>query len=162
LRAGALLRALARPNAQRWREKVDNPEEKCHANHTLQVVIGACAASPAASTGKRETMTLPDLQRELYDRIRTDAQLFDFLQSASMDGLWYWDLERRDRAWMNADFWRLFGVDPDEVPDDPGSAWFERVHPEECDAVMTQFERHLADPEEPYDVIVISCTGARL
>jgi len=32
------------------------------------------------------------LKRELYKLIKKDAVIFDFIQSGSLDGIWYWDL----------------------------------------------------------------------
>lgn len=33
------------------------------------------------------------LKEELYELIKTDESIFDFIQESSLDGLWYWDLE---------------------------------------------------------------------
>ena len=31
------------------------------------------------------------LQRELYDLVQSDSEIFEFLQAGSLDGIWYWD-----------------------------------------------------------------------
>ena len=41
------------------------------------------------------------LRDELYARIRNEPELFDWLQQASIDGLFYWDLENMANEWMS-------------------------------------------------------------
>jgi len=36
------------------------------------------------------------LRDELYSLVRSDPLIFEFLQAGSLDGVWYWDLERPD------------------------------------------------------------------
>jgi len=98
-------------------------------------------------------MTQHYLQRELYEKIRTDPQVFEFLQSSSLDGLWYWDLENPENEWMNEAFWRLFGVDP-EMKSHRSEEWQDIVHPDDLSRAMVNFERHIADPTHPYDQTV--------
>ena len=57
-----------------------------------------------------------DLKQELYERIKQDLQLFDFIQKAAPDGLWYRDLKRPGREWKNPGFWKTLGYDPDSMP----------------------------------------------
>jgi len=33
------------------------------------------------------------LEEELYQLVQRDRSIFEFLQSGSLDGIWYWDLE---------------------------------------------------------------------
>lgn len=33
------------------------------------------------------------LKKELYELIKNDESIFDFIQESSLDGMWYWDLE---------------------------------------------------------------------
>lgn len=59
---------------------------------------------------------MPYLKQELYELIKHDIQLFEFIQESAPDGLWYRDLERPDHEWMNTGFWKTFGYDPDLMP----------------------------------------------
>lgn len=34
------------------------------------------------------------LKNELYNLIKEDSSIFEFIQSGSLDGIWYWDLEK--------------------------------------------------------------------
>jgi len=31
------------------------------------------------------------LKKELYQRLKDDSQLFDWIEQGSLDGLWYWE-----------------------------------------------------------------------
>ncbi|MEM8653962.1 MAG: ATP-binding protein [Pseudomonadota bacterium] len=93
------------------------------------------------------------LQRELYDLIKADDAIFDFLQTSSLDGLWYWDLEKPDHEWMSEGFWRLFGVDP-ATKEHLAAEWQDLIHPDDLQSALDNFNRHLADPNHPYDQIV--------
>ena len=93
------------------------------------------------------------LKSELYAAMRTDTRFFDFLEQASLDGIWYWDLENLEQEWMSPSFWRLFGVDPDTKAH-LASEWQDIIHPDDLATAIENFEKHLADPEHPYDQIV--------
>ena len=93
------------------------------------------------------------LRRELFDRIRSDASVFRFIQDGSLDGIWYWDLERPEHEWMSAEFWRLFGYAP-EQKQHLASEWQDMIHPEDLKTALENFEAHCADPSHPYDQIV--------
>ena len=93
------------------------------------------------------------LKEELYSLVRGGDEIFEFLQSGSLDGLWYWDLLKQEEEWMSPEFWRLFGYDPAEMPHSP-SAWMEAIHPVDLDLAVENFQKHLADPNHPYDQIV--------
>jgi hypothetical protein len=49
------------------------------------------------------------LKQELYERMSQEPTLFDWLQQASIDGLWYWDLEKPENEWLSPEFKALFG-----------------------------------------------------
>jgi diguanylate cyclase (GGDEF)-like protein/PAS domain S-box-containing protein len=93
------------------------------------------------------------LKDELYTRISTDPTLFDFLQSGSLDGLWYWDLENPENEWMNAKFWELLGYDPKEKKH-LASEWQELINPDDLKVAIENFQKHCEDPNHPYDQIV--------
>ncbi|MEO0459417.1 MAG: ATP-binding protein [Myxococcota bacterium] len=93
------------------------------------------------------------LKNELYELIRTDSAIFEFLQRGSLDGLWYWDLEKPDHEWMSARFWETLGYDPAER-EHLASEWQDLIHPEDLEAAGKSFERHCADPSHPYDLYV--------
>ena len=93
------------------------------------------------------------LQRELYDLVKADSNVFEFLQLGSLDGIWYWDLENPDNEWMSPEFWRLFGVDPG-TKDHLAAEWQDIINPDDLVLALENFEKHLADPDHPYDQVV--------
>lgn len=94
-----------------------------------------------------------DLRAELYAQVRDNPRIFDFLQAGSLDGLWYRDLERPDRMWMNARFWQVLGYDP-AARAHTAQAWQDVLWPEDLAVAKENLERHLVDPEHPYDQVV--------
>ena len=49
------------------------------------------------------------LRSELYELVRKDPAIFEFLRAGSLDGIWYWDVERQDQEWMSPRFKELSG-----------------------------------------------------
>ena len=93
------------------------------------------------------------LKEELYQLLKTNDSIFDFIQAGSLDGLWYWDLENPKNEWMNEKFWTVLGYDPDEMPH-KASAWQNIIHSEDLQDATKNMTKHLEDPNHPYDQIV--------
>ena len=93
------------------------------------------------------------LQLELYDLIKSSEEIFDFIQESSLDGLWYWNLERPEDEWMNPKFWTVLGYDPDEMPHS-SSSWQSIIHPEDLKAATENLAKHCENPDHPYDQVV--------
>lgn len=93
------------------------------------------------------------LQQELYDLVKSDRAIFDFIQEASLDGVWYWDLEQPENEWLSEKFWRVLGYDPAVMPHKV-SSWQTIIHPEDLQVAIRNFNQHCEDPNHPYDQIV--------
>ena len=93
------------------------------------------------------------LKHELYRLVQTDPRIFDFFQAGSLDGVWYWDLENPQEEWMSPRFKELFGYADDEVPN-TSDWWQENIHPDDLQAVLDNFEKHITDPRHLYDQVV--------
>ncbi len=93
------------------------------------------------------------LKKELYELIKTDESIFDFIQNSSLDGLWYWDLENPENEWMNAKFWTVLGYNPDDMPH-LSAAWQGIIHQDDLKVAKENFTKHCKDPNHPYDQIV--------
>ncbi|MCI5211914.1 MAG: PAS domain S-box protein, partial [Candidatus Electrothrix sp. ATG2] len=93
------------------------------------------------------------LKKELYSLIKKDSSIFDFLQDGSLDGLWYWDLEKPENEWMNPRYWSILGYDPKEKRH-LTSEWQELIFPEDLEVALDNFNKHCIDPEHPYDQVV--------
>lgn len=93
------------------------------------------------------------LKKELYSLVKTDSAVFDFIQQAALDGIWFWDLLDPDNIWMNPRYWTLFGYDPATKPHKTDS-WQEIVFKEDLKNIYVNFTAHAEDPSVPYDQIV--------
>ncbi len=93
------------------------------------------------------------LKTELYSLLKEDNLLFDFLQEAALDGLWFWDLNQPENEWMSAKFWTTLGYDPDDMPH-KASAWQDIIYSEDLKHVYANFAKHSKDPSYPFDQIV--------
>lgn len=105
---------------------------------------------------RRKDDTMNDsnyLKDELFARISSSPDIFEFLQSGSLDGLWYWDLENPENEWMNARFWELLGYDPKEKKH-LAKEWQDLINPDDLKEAIDNFHKHCADPKHPYDQLV--------
>ncbi|MCB9024513.1 MAG: PAS domain S-box protein [Lentimicrobiaceae bacterium] len=98
-------------------------------------------------------MTDNYLKKELYELIKSDESIFDFIQASSLDGLWYWDIENPENEWMNPKFWTVLGYNPEEMPH-KSSAWQNIINPDDLKVALDNFTKHCEDPAHPYDQIV--------
>lgn len=93
------------------------------------------------------------LKKELYERIKNDESIFEFIQKGSLDGMWYWDLENPENEWMNARFWEVLGYNPNEMPHS-SSAWQNIINPDDLKTATDNFFKHCENPKYPYDQVV--------
>ncbi len=85
--------------------------------------------------------------------MRNDSSFFDFFQMGSLDGLWYWDLEKPENEWMSERFWTTLGYDPAEK-EHCSSEWQNLIHPEDFKVANDNFVKHCENPDHPYDQVV--------
>jgi PAS domain S-box-containing protein len=93
------------------------------------------------------------LREELFELMRTDTRIFEFLETGSLDGTWYWDLNAPDHEWMSDRMWEVFGYGPNEKPH-LASAWQDMINPDDLTVAFAELAAHLADPAVPYDQVV--------
>ena len=93
------------------------------------------------------------LKKELYELIKTDESIFDFIQESALDGLWYWDLEKPEEEWMNPQFWAVLGYNHKEMPH-KSSAWQDIIHPADLKLATENFIKHCENPDYPYNQTV--------
>lgn len=93
------------------------------------------------------------LEKELYQLIKKDGKVFEFIQDAVLDGLWYWDLENPENEWMSPKFWTILGYDPNEMPHKV-SAWQNIIDPNDLIVAIDNFNKHCENPSHAYDQVV--------
>lgn len=92
------------------------------------------------------------LKDELYRRMREEPHMFDWIQTALGDGVWYWDLEQPHIEWMSPEFKELFGYTDEEVPNTP-DWWMSAIFEEDKIEALKAFDNHVQHGA-PYDMIV--------
>lgn len=93
------------------------------------------------------------LKKELYNLIKKDSSIFEFIQSGSLDGIWYWDLEKPENEWMSQKFWETLGYDPKKrkhLTDE----WQDIIFQEDLKVALYNLEKHCQDPNHFYDQVV--------
>ena len=85
------------------------------------------------------------LETELYDLIKNDTRIFDFLQLVTIDGLWYLDLEHPENQWMNGKFWESFGFNPKDKNHN-SSELLKLIFPEDLQEANNLLKIHLENP----------------
>lgn len=93
------------------------------------------------------------LKIELSELIKSDDGVFDFIQSSSFDGLWYWDLVNPENVWMSPKFWTSLGYNPDEMPN-KSSAWKNIINQDDLKVVTANLGKHFENSNHPYDQVV--------
>ena len=90
------------------------------------------------------------LKAELYDLVRSDPRVFEFLQAGSLDGIWYWDLESPADEWLSPRFWTTLGWDPEQRKH-KAAEWQDLIHPDDLKIAIGEYQACLATPGRLYD-----------
>ena len=93
------------------------------------------------------------LKKELYELVKTDNTIFEFIQELSLDGMWYWDLDNPEEEWMSPKFWSVLGYDYKDMPHSP-SAWPDIVNADDLKLSNEIFLKHCDNSEFPFDQTV--------
>lgn len=67
-------------------------------------------------------------QAQFYQLLRSDQRIFDFMQSAATDGLWYLQADKQKACWFNQQFWQTLGYSQKQYPQ--SSHWLQSLPPE--------------------------------
>lgn len=93
------------------------------------------------------------LKKELVSLISEREDIFDFLQSNSSDGLWFYNLENQKDLWFSDQFWISLGYNPREMPFEVES-WRQAIHKDDAQQVLDAIQAHVSDPNIPYNIEV--------
>ncbi len=93
------------------------------------------------------------LKSELYELFHTDIEIFDFLQSGSLDGIWYWDLDRREEQWISPEFWQILGYEAATQPHKHGE-FMAHLLREDVPVFEAESARHIGAPSQPFEAIL--------
>ncbi len=93
------------------------------------------------------------LDAELNDLFTRDAALWHYIQQASLDGVWFWDLQRPEHLYISPEYWHVLGIDPSSREHSPDE-FIKVVFDDDLPNIMDNLERHYADPSVKYEQIV--------
>jgi len=93
------------------------------------------------------------LKNELYELIKTENTVFDFIQNVSLDGLWYRDVENPEYEWRNPKFWLMLGYNPEEMRRKKFTEKYV-IHPDDIESSTYNLNRHYENPNHPYDQVI--------
>lgn len=93
------------------------------------------------------------LEQELYSLIKKYVGFVDFLERSGVDGVWYWDLEQAEQAWISPVFWKTLGYDPASKKHAPVE-WQSLVSSEDAVLAFENLQAHCADSNHPYDHVL--------
>lgn len=87
------------------------------------------------------------------DHLNDLEEKFKIFLDLSTDGYWDWDLLNPEYEYMSPRFKAILGYEDHELPNSP-DAWKEKIHPEDLERVLENFEAHKRDPSIPYYNVV--------
>jgi len=93
------------------------------------------------------------LEKELNKLDTIKNSVYKLIEKGSLDGLWYWDLEKPDNEWMSPKFWETFGYNYKNKKH-LVSEWKDIIFKEDFELAMQEVNKHLLDAKYPYDLIV--------
>jgi PAS domain S-box-containing protein len=93
------------------------------------------------------------LESELFEQVKSDNLIYNFINNIVLDGTWYWDLENPENEWMSSNFWSTLGYDPAEMPH-KSNTWQNIIHPDDFITAKENLIKHFENTEYPYDQVV--------
>ncbi|WP_304067528.1 PAS domain-containing sensor histidine kinase [Pedobacter glucosidilyticus] len=93
------------------------------------------------------------LKDELYQLVKQDSSIFNFVQDIALDGLWFWDLENQEHEWVSLKFWTILGYNPEELPS-TASSWQNMIHHEDLETVLQHLQEISHKAETNFNLIV--------
>lgn len=93
------------------------------------------------------------LEEELHELIRRDLSVFGILQVVSLDGIWYWDIEKPSNIWMSSRFWEILGFNVNTSLPLPGN-WKEYIFQEDLDVIIDVYHKYIMDSKHLFDLEV--------
>lgn len=79
------------------------------------------------------------------EKLQISNERFLLASRATNDVVWDWDFAR-NTLWWSENVGAVFGYSPDELEPGPDS-WTRRIHPEDTDRVISEFDAIINDPE---------------
>ena len=82
------------------------------------------------------------LKKELYELVRNDESIFDFVHENALDGLWYLDLDNPENLWVNSEFLSVLGFSSEEALQ-MSISWQQFLNKEEFNFLQENLNKHI-------------------
>lgn len=104
-----------------------------------------------------------NLKKELYQLIRQDESVFEFIQESIGDGLSFWDLNQPEKRWFNNSFWNALGYNPNQFENNQ-LAWQKVIHQDDVKVLLgwDANEGQISNQPNPFVVRFIHRSGETL
>ena len=114
-----------------------------HADGSWRSLEALAAPLAEADEGARVIVEARDVteRRRIEEALRRSEERYTLAARGADDGIWDWDLVA-DRIDYSPRWKAMVGAEEDQVTDRP-SEWFDRVHPEDVDALKADIAAHL-------------------
>lgn len=96
---------------------------------------------------------MSNLKEELYNLIKSDFSIFDFIQESALDGFLYFDIENPENEWVNPKFWNTLGYSPLDMSL-ASATWQTMMYPEDLKKITENFFENTENLNLPYTQIV--------
>lgn len=98
---------------------------------------------------------MSNLKEELYELIKSDIAIFDFIQEFALDGFWYLNIESPSNGWINTKFWATLGYKATDIPLDLAT-WETIIFPDDLKELTENFLQlqHHQTHNQPYDQVI--------
>ena len=94
------------------------------------------------------------LREELYELVKADNCIFDFIQDIALDGLSYCDIANPENEWMSPRFWLTLGYSAGEIPHSNTSARKGLIHPDDLQLAADNLYRQIEGGNDPRDCVI--------
>jgi diguanylate cyclase (GGDEF)-like protein/PAS domain S-box-containing protein len=119
------------PSAEKWREFLQRINRTYIESDQERYLL------------ERSLMISSEEMQETYAQLQKSETRYALAAQGANDGLWDWDLVKEDiyysQRWME-----ILGIVADETCAALRNCWFDLIHAEEREAVIAEFEAHLA------------------
>jgi len=87
------------------------------------------------------------LKKELFELIKQNESIFDFLHKSSIDGIWFWDTEQQNNLWVGQGFLNRLNYSIDEISNKLNT-WQSIIDLKELQKIKNKLENNTS-PDTP-------------
>ena len=89
------------------------------------------------------------LVEEFYELLGATNNFSDFIKNGLLDGICFWDLNNKENAWFDDNFWMQLGYDEENLPNDYTS-WLKHIFEEDKISLFEGIQNSLDNVSQPF------------